>query len=45
METMDTMGLKPFITAFSILMILAVDSMWGAIFRNGYYKALTDLRD
>lgn len=29
----------------SILLIVAFDSMWGFIFRNGYYDALVRLRD
>ena len=42
---MKTKGLNGFIVALFLLLILAVDGMWGLIFRNGYYKALTHLRD
>ncbi len=42
---MKTKELIYILVALSLLFILAVDSMWGTIFRNGYYNALIDLRD
>lgn len=42
---MATKGLGVFLIALCLLSIIAVDSMYGLIFRNGYYNALIDLRD
>ena len=42
---MPSYRLYPFITILSLLFILGIDSMWGLIFRNGYFKALTHIRD